>query len=203
MTNDIFSLRFSFVFAIFFGLFFLLRFYDIFYLYTPVTVFGNPKAITLQSHILFNFIPYSVYTLIKILFNSALLYGVLVINSASTNTDTMFGTVFKIITISEYMYLLEIMTRIVFFTFVKPDYEFESYQNFNPLSIASIFSTNSLLVDNVLEELNGFLIMKVLIVIKGIEWATKFSFKQASLFVLQSYGIIFILWLVVKTYFFS
>jgi len=180
-----------FLIPAFFLLIFLIRYYDFFFLYQPVTIsFVEIQPPTLESFIVFNYFLKVLFYSFKFLFVSILVFaGIFFVDD---NRDH-FKEVFSIVLVSEFVFIVGDIYKIVYFTFFATDYTEVGYMDFFPLSLYSIFPTDSNSLNYLVRSLNFFEVAYILSLIWGLHY-TKCTNRPATV-VLSSYGIFLLVWI--------
>ena len=110
--------------------------------------------------------------------------------------------VFKIVVLSEIVFLIPVLVKIIWFSFFQTNYTLESLQYFSPMSLLNFFTPNELeswwiyplKVLNIFEI--GYWIIISLLLVK----LTKESFEKMLTIVLLSYGTGLALWVIFITF---
>jgi hypothetical protein len=191
--KELLSLRIPILLTIFFVLFFLIRYMNHLYVFMPVRLYGSDEAMTLKDHVLYNFIPYGIYVLLKMFIVSGILYAsVWAVQSLDQEDNTLFAGIFKVTVIAESVYLLEILFQVIYFVLIKSDYTFDDYHEFSLLSLHSIFNSNSFLLQGLFKSLSIFELLHVVFLAIGLRIIIDLS-NRALLIMISIYGTVFIL----------
>lgn len=110
--------------------------------------------------------------------------------------------IFKIVIFSEIVFLLPVLLKILWFSFLQTNYTLEDLQFFSPLSLLNLFEPNE--VDSwwvyPLKLLNLFEVAYWVIISILLVKITKETFDKMLGLVLSSYGIGLVLWVVFITF---
>lgn len=109
-----------------------------------------------------------------------------------------FNAFFRIAILTEFIFLLPILLKILWFLFVQTDYDFNDLQQFYALSLLSVFDIETLPKYFIypLQTLNIFEVAYWFLLAYGVADVTGFSFKRSFGLVASSYGVGLVLWVV-------
>jgi len=109
-----------------------------------------------------------------------------------------YKSVFKIVILAEFIFLIPLVLKFIWFYFIQSNYTLEDLQFFYPLSLLNIFSTGevSQLWVYPLQLLNVFEVGYWLLLALGIQRLIKSDFDRSLRLVLSSYLPAMLLWVV-------
>ena len=109
-----------------------------------------------------------------------------------------FSSFFNAVIFAELIFLLPIIIKLLWFLFIKTDYDLNDLSLFYPLSALNLFDVETVprywLAP--LQTLNLFEVVYWFLLAYGVADATGFSFKRSFGLVMSSYGVGLVLWVV-------
>lgn len=110
--------------------------------------------------------------------------------------------IFKIVIISELVFLVPLLIKMFWFSFIQTDYTLEDIQFFSPLSLLSFFNADEVEIWWVysLKTLNVFEAIYWLVLTFFLIKITKETFDRMLGLVLSSYGVSLVIWVVFITF---
>ncbi|ELR72538.1 hypothetical protein C900_01316 [Fulvivirga imtechensis AK7] len=101
-----------------------------------------------------------------------------------------FASIFRIVVISDLIFVLEILIRITWFSVFNTDYSLTDLQSFYPLSVYSLFEIdpNDHVLVYVLAKFNLFELAYILLLSFLLYHEIEVSFKRSTVLVLSTYG---------------
>lgn len=122
----------------------------------------------------------------------------LALGSFFTSNRFNFKVFFNIAVFAELIFLLPILIKLLWFLFVKTDYDLDDLTLFYPLSALNLVDTTDLprYWLTPLQTLNLFEVAYWFLLAYGVADATDFSFKRSFGLVMSSYGVGLLLWVV-------
>jgi hypothetical protein len=187
-----------------YGCFFLAvfatRYYSFFFIVLPAREFvSNNSQPTFSSFLLLNFCLSIFYYLIKFLSVISILYAGLFFYKTSYE-KVSFVQLFNLTVNCEFVFLLSDAVKIFYFEFYLTDITEPQFVNFYPLSIFNMFNGDWGLLSYLLQVLNGFEFLYIILLSRGISALTQSSFGNGLKVVSFSYGALLILWVLIITY---
>ena len=157
------------------------------------------KMLALQEK--WQWVGYIVIPLIYLL-KFSLIAMCLSIGAVLGNQKVSFKKLFHIVMIAEAIFLLPAIIKIVWFMFIQTDYGLEDLQFFYPLSLLSIFDAGTVAQWWLypLQLLNVFEVIYWFALAYGLHQVLKKSVNDMLGFVLSTYGVGLLLWLVMVTF---
>jgi len=147
---------------------------------------------------IFSFLFGPIFMLIKILLISVPIYiGIILINIKIT-----FQDLFKIVAISELIFFIPMIIKIIWFYFFDKEYILNDLVNFYPLSALSLFDFKNVepFLIYPLQILNFFELFYSLFLAYGISKVIKIDLQRGMKIVLSTYIPTIILWVVFVTF---
>jgi len=115
-----------------------------------------------------------------------------------SNTKSSFATLFTITLRAEYIFLLPIVVRFLWFTFIQTDYELAEVSAFPPFSLRNLVSTETdeAWILYPLRIASLFELLYILALAAGRARYYQTTFIQGLKWVLKSYGLGLLLWVI-------
>ncbi len=178
----------------FFVLLFLLNYYDLFHILDPVRT-GLEKRPTLSMYVLYNFSFRVIFYGFKFFILASLFYGCSVFfNLKYDSESSLFKEVFSLVVLLEYIFLVEKIYKIIYFTFLDTDYTYNDYVEFYPLSLYAVNSNGFILLNKILKELSLFDLAYISAMIVGVKTIFDIPTYRSLLFAAVAYIVPLILW---------
>jgi hypothetical protein len=144
------------------------------------------------------------YTIIPIItfLKIALVSTGLLLGSYLVNIKYSFRQLFSVVTTAEFTYLLPPLIFLVWFSFVKTNYSLEDTQDFSPLSLLNLFSSNTLQPweKYPLSMINIFQIIYIMLLSHGLSEESQIEFGESLKIVLCTYVPGLLLWIALMTF---
>ena len=189
----------------FFILLFLVRYYDFFYLYQPVRSIGMGGGYepTLSSFSLYNYALKVLFYVSKFLAIAVILTGGIFLEGNKNKTEMVsIKDLLLLAALAEFVFLAANITKIVYLTFILPNYTIDDYENFFPFSLFNLLGTDrSSNFAYLFQALNLFELGYVIILIYGLRKLQYPNDMKAVSVTLFSYGSMLLIWILLVTYF--
>lgn len=193
--TDVLSLKIIKILGGFLLLYFIVRYVNHLWVFMPVRLYGSDEVMTFSNHFFFNYIPYTIYALLKIFLIACILYlGVVLYNLEPIGDYAAFSGIFKTVIVAELAYLLQVLCGVIYFVIFKPSYSFDDYNEFSPFSLYSITGDVVPIADGLLKGVNLFELLHIFILVEGIRTVFGVTASKATTIVLSTYGAAFLLW---------
>lgn len=140
----------------------------------------------------------AVFSLLSLVFMSL----VFVIGFSFQSEDISYFTIFKVVTISSFIFLVPRALELIWFLFIQTDYTFADLQSFKPFSLYSLFPSDAVATWMVypLKTLNLFEVIFVFLVAVGVTNATPIKFNQSISIVSITYALLLLTLIVIRIY---
>lgn len=123
--------------------------------------------------------------------------------SLSEKTDKItFNSIFKIVVLSEMVFFIPVIFKILWFGFVDTEYDFQEIRNFHPYSLLGLFGAENVQEWLIypLRTLNIFEVIFVYFMIVGVANKTSLSKEIISNPIISSYGLLLFVWITFRVY---
>ncbi len=139
-----------------------------------------------------------IFLYLKLLIVSAVLYLGLLLSGFSVD----FKSLFRIALLSEFVFMVQPILRVIWFGIFQPDYSLLDLQNFAPFSLFSLVHQNTInpLWVYPLSILNIMEIVYIVMLSKLVSEQIGSGFSASLKIVLGSYGVAVILWVLCITF---
>ncbi|RUA28260.1 MAG: hypothetical protein DSY77_16205 [Bacteroidetes bacterium] len=113
-----------------------------------------------------------------------------------------FKSIFKVVLVTEFVWLLPSFTLIIWFGLIETSYTFNDVQYFAPLSLLNLFNASQLdpWLIFPLKSLNLFEVIYLLVLALGIKKIMKKDYDSALKFTLPVYGSALVVWILFVTF---
>jgi hypothetical protein len=113
-----------------------------------------------------------------------------------------FNKVFKITLISEFVFIIAVTVRAIYFLFFNIDFTYDEFQSYYPLSLINFFNLSELEIwmKYPLQLANLFELSYILTIAAGLSIELKFKYMKSFQIVFASYISGLILWVVFITF---
>lgn len=140
----------------------------------------------------------AVLSLLSLVFMSL----VFVIGFSFQSEDLSYFTIFRVVTISSFIFLVPRALELIWFLFIQTDYTFADLQSFKPFSLYSLFPSDTVATWMVypLKTLNLFEVIFVFFVAVGVTHATPIKFNQSISIVSITYVLLLLTLMVIRIY---
>lgn len=193
------------VIPVYFTLLFLIRYYDFFYLYQPVRPVGMGGGYepTFISFTLYNYALKVLFYVFKFLAIAVILTGGIFLEGNKNKTEMVsIKDLLLLAALTEFVFLTAEVTKIVYLTFILPNYTIDDYENFFPLSLFSLLGIDrSSNFAYLFQSLNLFELIYIISLIYGLKKLQYPDDMKAVPVTLFSYGSMLLIWILLVTYF--
>lgn len=133
-----------------------------------------------------------VFLALKVFLVSVCLYCGLFFN----NEKTSLASLYKIALRAEFVFLVPLVLKLVWFTVIQPNYTLEEVNNFPPLSLKNILDGSyEVWITYPLSILNLFEVIYIIVLSQVMARELNASFAKSLKWVIQSYGTGLLLWI--------
>jgi hypothetical protein len=139
-----------------------------------------------------NYLMIPLFYFLKFFFVAVWMYSGLIIY----NFKTSFGSTFKVIIISEFVWIMPMLINIIYFSLIKIDYTLTDIQYFQPLSLLNMFEAKEVEPWMVfpLKSLNLFAFIHLLVMTFIFSSTLDLDFNSSLSYTMVFYVIGFIIW---------
>lgn len=123
--------------------------------------------------------------------------------SLSEKTDKMtFNALFKVVVVSQTVFFIPILFKILWFGFVDTEFDYQEIRNFHPYSLLGLFGAENVQEWLVypLRTINIFEVIFIYLLITGVSHHSKLKKELIIKPIIGSYGILLFVWITFRIY---